>query len=267
MQQDRDPKRRKIVGSEQLQEEKQTDATGALNTSLPLANWHRRGTLLEDCLVGDGVLLRELVGIVDGYCGKRFEGRSTELTGHTNTVRSVCAMGDGRLASGSLDTTIRIWDLGEEKGGECVQTLTGHTSSVTSLCVLSNGRLASAGSYDRTIRIWDLSEEKGGECVQTLTGHTSSVRSVCAMGDGRLASGSDDNTIRIWDLNKGGECVQTLTGHTNNVRSVCAMGDGRLASGSYDRTIRIWDLREEKGGECVQTLTGHAHFVFGIELC
>ena len=65
-----------------------------MDAALPLANWHRRGALLEDCLLGDGVLLRELVGIVDGYCGKRFEGRSTELTGHTASVWSICAMGD-----------------------------------------------------------------------------------------------------------------------------------------------------------------------------
>jgi WD40 repeat protein len=95
------------------------------SSSLPAANWHRRGGLLEDCLVGGGVLPRELVGIVDGYCGHDFEGTSEELTGHTQIVLSVCELVDGRLASGSDDNTIRIWDL--SKGGECVQTLTGHT--------------------------------------------------------------------------------------------------------------------------------------------
>ena len=73
--------------------------------------------------------------------------------------------------------------------------------------------------------------------MQTLTGHTASV---CALGDGRLASGSEDNSIRIWDLSKGGECVQTLTGHTCYLCSVCALGDGRLASGSEDASLRTW---------------------------
>jgi len=59
-------------------------------------------------------------------------------------------MGDGRLASGSKDNAMRIWDL--SKGGECVQTLTGHISSVYSFCALGDCRLAS-GSEDNTIRI------------------------------------------------------------------------------------------------------------------
>ena len=165
--------------------------------SLPTytANWHRRRDLLHDCLVGTGAgrLPRDLVGTVDGYCGEEFEGTSEALTGHTHNVFSVCALGDGRLASGSFDNTIRIWNL--SKGGECVQTLTGHTHNVYSVCALGDGRLAS-GSRDTTIRVWDLS--KGGECVQTLTGHRSPVRSVCAMGDGRLASGSKDKSLRVW---------------------------------------------------------------------
>ena len=80
---------------------------------LPTANWHRRRHLLEGCLVGTGAgrLPRDLVGIVDGYCGESFEGTSAGLmlTGHTGLVRSVCALGDGRLASGSRDRSLRIW--------------------------------------------------------------------------------------------------------------------------------------------------------------
>jgi len=75
------------------------------------------------------------------------------LTGHTHDVWSVCALGDGRLASGSYDDTIRIWDLREEKGGECVQTLTAHARGVWSVCPMGDGRLAS-GSLDNTIHIW-----------------------------------------------------------------------------------------------------------------
>ena len=75
--------------------------------------------------MGGGVLLRELVGIVDGYCGRRYNENERDLAGHTSGVNSVCALGDGRLASGCNDNSIRIWDL--SKGGECVQTLTGHT--------------------------------------------------------------------------------------------------------------------------------------------
>ena len=152
----RSAKRRRIAGATQHKEEQQQEEGKAKEKEqalvpLPAANWHRRRDLLEDCLVGTGAgrLPRDLVGIVDGYCGEEFEGTSEELTAHTGFVLSVCALGDGRLASGSGDRTIRIWDL--NKGGECVQTLTGHTSSIFSVCALGDGRLAS-GSGDNTIR-------------------------------------------------------------------------------------------------------------------
>src|SRR5688572_27504830 len=47
-------------------------------------------------------------------------------------------------------------------------------------------------------------------CLQTLEGHNGSVRSVVFSADGQhLASGSDDNTVKIWDPTTGG-CLQTL---------------------------------------------------------
>ena len=137
-QQPQDDEEREAEEAEEAEEQGMEE--GAALAALPAANWHRRGDLLEDCLVGGGVLPRELVGIVDGYCGHDFEGTSEELTGHTQIVLSVCELVDGRLASGSFDNTIRIWDL--SKGGECAQTLTGHTSFVRSVCAMGDGRLA-----------------------------------------------------------------------------------------------------------------------------
>ena len=58
---------------------------------------------------------------------------------------------DGRLASGSADNTIRLWDV---KTGEETARLEGHGGWVNALAVLPDGRLAS-GSDDSTIRLWD----------------------------------------------------------------------------------------------------------------
>ena len=69
--------------------------------------------------------------------------------GRTGDVLSVCSLGDGRLASGSMDKTVHVWAA----TGECVATLKGHTSYVYSVCSLGDGRLAS-GSADKTVRVW-----------------------------------------------------------------------------------------------------------------
>ena len=84
-----------------------------------------------------------------------------------------------------------------------------------------------------------------------LEGHKSSVNSVAFSPDGKtLASGSNDNTIRLWNVETG-ETIRTLTGHRSSVRSVAFNPVGQtLASGSYDKTIRLWDVTT---GETVKT--------------
>jgi WD40 repeat protein len=58
-----------------------------------------------------------------------------------------------------------------------------------------------------------------------------------------LASGSGDNTIILWDVEKRQPIGEPLQGHTSPVCSVAFSPDGKiLASGSEDNTIILWDL-------------------------
>lgn len=66
------------------------------------------------------------------------------------------------MVSGSLDTSIRVWDV---ETGNCIHTLTGH-QSLTSGMELKDNILVS-GNADSTVKIWDI---KTGQCLQTLQG-------------------------------------------------------------------------------------------------
>ena len=66
--------------------------------------------------------------------------------------------------------------------------------------------------------------------------HTNSVISV-VVKDNLIISGSNDKTIRIWDINTG-KCLKVLEGHTDSVWSVFVK-DNLIISGSDDATIRI----------------------------
>ena len=77
------------------------------------------------------------------------------LKGHRGWVFSVTALPDGRLASSSVDKTVRVWDLSKPDGQQCVATLVGHTSGVNSVTELPDGRLVSC-SFDNTVKVWDL---------------------------------------------------------------------------------------------------------------
>ena len=190
--------------------------------------------------------------VLDQIAYKNFIG-GKQLNRHSSSVTSVAWSADGKLASGSTDETVIIWDL---KTGQPGQTLKGHTPPVTSVAWSLDGQLAS-GSYDDTVIIWDL---KTGRPGQTLKGHKSPVYSVAWSADGQLASGSSDNTVIIWDL-KTGQPGQTLKGHTNSVNSVAWSADGQLASGSDDDTVIIWDL---KTGQPGQILKGHTSTVASV---
>src|SRR5262249_20668599 len=57
-----------------------------------------------------------------------------------------------------------------------------------------------------------------------------------------IASGSQDQTVKMWDAQIGLEAF-SLEGHTAFVSSVSFSPDGRtFASGSKDGTVRLWDV-------------------------
>ncbi|CAE6490210.1 unnamed protein product [Rhizoctonia solani] len=95
------------------------------------------------------------------------------------------------LISGSLDNTIRIWDV---ESGKARKTLFGHIEGVWS--VQSDKLRVVSASHDRTIKVWNHGD---GTCVATLVGHRGAVTCL-ALGDDKIVSGSDDGDIRVWSF-------------------------------------------------------------------
>lgn len=152
---------------------------------------------------------------------------------------------DHILASGSYDSTIKIWDI---ETATLLRTLTGHTLGIRCL-QFDNTKLAS-GSLDGTVKIWDL---ETGNQLCSLSGHTGGV--IGLHFDGTLvASGSVDTTVRVWNFADKSAIV--LRGHTDWVNSVrIDSASNTLFSASDDCTIRLWDLATKR---CIRSFEGHA---------
>ena len=132
------------------------------------------------------------------------------LKGHSarvfNTVWSPLI--PGRLATGSDDQVVMIWQLNLENVSastrsvavDPVRSLVGHTSNVRALCWSTEHKsLLLSGSWDSSIRMWDVDN---GSCVHVLNLHSTDVYAIAAHPDRpfTFASCSRDTTVRLWEL-------------------------------------------------------------------
>ena len=99
---------------------------------------------------GDDGCIR-IFNLVDDDKNKKMIKLNSKLEGHDAEIYCLLELLDGRIASGSMDWTVKIWDV---KNKICVQTLYGQKSSILSLAQLNDGKLIS-GCADRSIYIWN----------------------------------------------------------------------------------------------------------------
>jgi len=188
------------------------------------------------------------------------------LKGHDKEV-FICAWNPVQdlLASGSGDSTARIWNLANpqreivlrhcvNRGGQEYPS----NKDVTSLDWNSSGSLLATGSYDGYARIWSTT----GELKNTLGQHKGPIFALKWNKSGNyiLSAGVDRTTI-IWD-SATGKHKQQFAFHSAPALDVDWQSDESFASCSTDKCIHVCRLGESRP---IKSFQGHTNEVNAIK--
>ena len=172
------------------------------------------------------------------------------ITDHTDKVYSLLLLKNKRIASCSLDNTIRIYDPSNDY--HCAQMLKRHIRGITLICTLDDGTIVSC-SNDKSIMI-------GNYPIKNA--HDEVISKVISLPNNRIASCSDshDNTIKIWksDPPYTDTPIKILEGHNHFVWSLLYIKERDIMiSGSYYISLLLlWNMSAYqcetviKGVEC-----------------
>lgn len=167
-----------------------------------------------------------------------------ELSGHEDTVCSVTFSPDGHwVASGSKDSTIRVWDV---SAGNCIQITKLHTGTVNALAFSPSGKQLASASSDHTVELWSV---ENGHILPKKS--LPSVGAKCvrfSLDNQFLAIGDTSGQISIWNLETL-TMAHSMVAHRGQVNYLeFAPNDTQLLSGGdhKDGSIKLWDWEKEK---------------------
>ena len=163
------------------------------------------------------------------------------LDGHNGDIAALSLKpADNQVfLTGSVDRTIRLWDLRTDK---CQQTFWGHTADVNSVSFHPSGQNFVTCSEDKTSRLWDLRSDQEIVIYKPPTPNSSFTSCGVSQSGRLLFCSSDDSTIHSWDLINN-DHIGNLCGHENRITQISVAPSGiGIASSSWDFSVKCWGL-------------------------
>jgi WD40 repeat protein/serine/threonine protein kinase len=208
-----------------------TTGTRVLDAAVGAELWDVGWNAAEDTVLFAGK--QGALGVLDAATGAE-----RRLVGHdpVATVNRAAWSPDGRfIASGSDDTTARIWDVAS---GQPIAVL-AHPSRVMCTSWSPDGARVATAGWEGGLRVWNAAT---GTLEREVTDPVLHFLDVAYSPDGtRLLASSHSGISAIYDL-ASGERTLAFVGHTGSVTTAMWSPDGVfVATSGIDSSIRIWD--------------------------
>ncbi|KAJ1489861.1 quinon protein alcohol dehydrogenase-like superfamily, partial [Baffinella frigidus] len=194
-----------------------------------------------------------------------------QLSGHTETVRSLAFYPDGQRLAGGSDSTTRVWDTST---GGVIRILRREDGGGRAVAWSRDGQMLATGGKSGGVQLVETGTWK---MVRSFKGQGQIETLAFSPDGGALAAGGWGRAVYVWDTHTGGlrlclhghsDCACSrkdgklledckIEGHRSFLLSVAFSPDGqRLASSCYRGEIKLWDaatgalLRSFHGGRC-----------------
>eukprot|EP01118_Nematostelium_gracile_P012494 TRINITY_DN4566_c0_g1_i2.p1 TRINITY_DN4566_c0_g1~~TRINITY_DN4566_c0_g1_i2.p1 ORF type:complete len:359 (-),score=65.28 TRINITY_DN4566_c0_g1_i2:17-1093(-) len=182
------------------------------------------------------------------------------LQGHKADVLSLKFSPSGKaLASGSFDKMIYLWKVYDEC--ENYMVLKGHSSAVLEVKWSTSEEMVFSASADKTLGIFDATT---AQRIKKCRGHSLYVNSIAPArrGPQLIVSGSDDGTVKLWDVRVKG-CVESFQSGAPVTSVEISDHADQIFSGGLDDVVKVWDIRKKT---LSYTMEGHTDTITGISL-
>lgn len=178
------------------------------------------------------------------------EVKSIEV--HEDSISKILILPDNRIATCSLDTTIKILDPSNDY--HCDITLKGHTEWVTSICLLANGNIVSS-SLDGSFKFWSITKDSY-KCLFTISTGKVTADKIISLANNRFAAAMYDDSIRVYKTDEpfSETPIATMTGHKDYIPSIGYVKEKDvIVSASQDETCRVWKCDTY---QCINVIKG-----------
>lgn len=179
-------------------------------------------------------------------------------TCHEDGVWSVKWTRAGKLVSGSVDETVKVWDGDLKEEGALMD---GHRLGVISAVPNSTGQWCACSSIDNTIRFWDLETRQLTRTIDA--GPLEAWSLALSSNDSMVVTGTHYGAVNVWGVETRDKMQSLKSPVTKDhfVMSVDVSPDAakyRVAAGTSAGSVTVYDMETGAVTSSFNEATGHA---------